>query len=766
MGLANQAATPGRTSLLEAVNICLAVIGEAPINTLDAQQIGEAAQAERTLLEYHKEGQVRGWGWNRESGVAFQRDETTDEVLLPGNVVRWAPDRLEWNNRFQARGGRVYDTQTRSYAIAAEVVPITADITTLLSWDECPEAYNRWATIRAARVFSNRAVGNVSTYQLTQADEDQAWADLLRIEQEQSQPNAVTGTEAWATFRPAMGLGRRGGWSGGAGWPGDGGLYLGGVGGSGSGGGAELPQPLGPDARPTFAGVTLSDLAGNLGDLCALDANGRVVRRELPTPAEIGAVTLEQAAAAAPVQSVALNGPAGWSVGSTNAGGSVTLSLALPAGTSLVSTADRIDWDLAYDERGEWNGGAVNLNPATGRASLQLGTAAQASTGDFATAAQGDLAASAVQPSDSRLFDSREWSAATIDQAEAEAGTAATRRAWTAQRVRQAVAAWWAATSSVFGRNWATLANAAAGRTELGLGTLATANAVSPPALGGTTPAPGAFTNLSASAELTLPSGAPATPTARDIYAVGNTVRHRDSDNTERTFLDNIDNLANLASPAIAFLNVFAGDSGHPIVNSQPTAIGNGGTGVSLDLTQFSFYGAGPSTGTTATGAAGVFVNPGMSPTWAVARGRLPLQLFRRIHFSAFIRIPTLSDATDTFTIFVGGYEELAGYAARNFVGAQITGSTIAAASIVGGVVTLSGASAAVTANTWTKITVTYDASSLSVRVNNGTALTIASGFPANVLGWGVVIGKTAGTNNRNVNVLMSPTFIGWAAPA
>lgn len=36
-----------------------------------------------------------------------------------------------------------------------------------------------------------------------------------------------------------------------------------------------------------------------------------------------------------------------------------------------------------------------------------------------------------------------EWTAATVDQAEAEAGTATTRRAWTAERVRQAIAAWW-----------------------------------------------------------------------------------------------------------------------------------------------------------------------------------------------------------------------------------------------------------------------------------------------------------------------------------
>lgn len=41
------------------------------------------------------------------------------------------------------------------------------------------------------------------------------------------------------------------------------------------------------------------------------------------------------------------------------------------------------------------------------------------------------------------MEDAREWSAETVSQAEAEAGTATTRRAWTAQRVRQAIAAWW-----------------------------------------------------------------------------------------------------------------------------------------------------------------------------------------------------------------------------------------------------------------------------------------------------------------------------------
>ena len=44
-----------------------------------------------------------------------------------------------------------------------------------------------------------------------------------------------------------------------------------------------------------------------------------------------------------------------------------------------------------------------------------------------------------VGTGDTRLTNSREWTAETVAQVEAEAGTATTRRAWTAQRVRQAI---------------------------------------------------------------------------------------------------------------------------------------------------------------------------------------------------------------------------------------------------------------------------------------------------------------------------------------
>jgi hypothetical protein len=61
---------------------------------------------------------------------------------------------------------------------------------------------------------------------------------------------------------------------------------------------------------------------------------------------------------------------------------------------------------------------------------------------------------------------------------------------------------------------------------------------------------------LVATTELTLPSGAPGTPTSRDLYAVADTIRYRDSGNVERLILNASDNLANLSNPGIARTNL------------------------------------------------------------------------------------------------------------------------------------------------------------------------------------------------------------------
>ena len=115
MGIKNQSVTQGRTTLLDAVNVLLANIGEQPINSLETEQIDESKQAERTILEFHKEGQTKGWSWNTEFQYPFQKDSITKEITVPENILQFALDPYLYAGRYQLRGQRIYDLQERRY---------------------------------------------------------------------------------------------------------------------------------------------------------------------------------------------------------------------------------------------------------------------------------------------------------------------------------------------------------------------------------------------------------------------------------------------------------------------------------------------------------------------------------------------------------------------------------------------------------------------------------------------------------------------------
>ena len=212
MSLKAQTTAQGRTTLMDAVNICLENIGELPVENLDNEQIQDARIAQRTVLEVHKEGQSKGWSWNTEYAYPFERDVLTGEIKVPKEVVQFSVNRFAYNGRYQLRGSKVYDLQKRTTVFPDTMESLEADVIWLLSWDDVPEVYNRWVTIRAARIFSDRTLGSEALFKYTLTDEVAAQSELERIENEQEAPNMLPGVYSFPTYRPADGLmGRRAG---------------------------------------------------------------------------------------------------------------------------------------------------------------------------------------------------------------------------------------------------------------------------------------------------------------------------------------------------------------------------------------------------------------------------------------------------------------------------------------------------------------------------------------------------------------------------
>jgi hypothetical protein len=70
------------------------------------------------------------------------------------------------------------------------------------------------------------------------------------------------------------------------------------------------------------------------------------------------------------VTSVAMTVPTGLTVTGSPITSAGTLAVSFTAGYSIPTTAKQTEWDTAYSERLQWDGGATNLVAATGRTSL------------------------------------------------------------------------------------------------------------------------------------------------------------------------------------------------------------------------------------------------------------------------------------------------------------------------------------------------------------------------------------------------------------
>ena len=141
--------------------------------------------------------------------------------------------------------------------------------------------------------------------------------------------------------------------------------------------------------------------------------------------------------------------------GLTGGGTSDTVTLNVGAGTGITVTADTVSLDTTSTRNTDHSSVSI-------LAGIGLTGGGDLTTSRTLNVAYGTSSSTAAVGNDSRLSDSREWTALTVSQVEAEAGTATTRRAWTAERVRQAIVAWWGTVGTTVGKALFNLTNPSA----------------------------------------------------------------------------------------------------------------------------------------------------------------------------------------------------------------------------------------------------------------------------------------------------------------
>jgi len=192
------------TSKLNAVNTLLAIIGEAPVNSLNPPLTGDASLADQVLDEVSREVQGAGWSWNTMLYDSIPLDASTGQSQLPSNTlaVRFNPISYP-SQRFVLRGLRLFDRVKNTYdlrsslgvALTGNSSNLVAEIIEELPWDSIPETGKRYITIRAGRMFANRAVTSASIESYTAEDEQNALQTLKRTEDMAQNYNFISGPD-------------------------------------------------------------------------------------------------------------------------------------------------------------------------------------------------------------------------------------------------------------------------------------------------------------------------------------------------------------------------------------------------------------------------------------------------------------------------------------------------------------------------------------------------------------------------------------------
>jgi hypothetical protein len=184
------------TSELDAVNIMLGVIGEAPVSSLAISGLVDVAVAKQVLSEVSRQVQAKGWHFNTETNypLPLSPDGT---LTIPPNTLKLDTTRAFSSNDVTIRGTRLYNKTTHSFVFDKSV---EVEFVQLLPFEDMPESARYYVTLRAARKFQDRMLGSEALHAYSDKDETDALDDLNEAEGEAGDYNMFTDSMSVSTI--------------------------------------------------------------------------------------------------------------------------------------------------------------------------------------------------------------------------------------------------------------------------------------------------------------------------------------------------------------------------------------------------------------------------------------------------------------------------------------------------------------------------------------------------------------------------------------
>ena len=179
-----------RTTYLEAVNLVLRMMGEAPVEGLEGE-FGLAQQAADSLLTVSRKVQMEGWSFNTDYQRTLLRDNSNNHIRVPANALRIEVNPFDYPSLdIVQRGEKLYDRKGGTYVFAQD---IKADVTYGLDWEELPEHARRFIAVVAGRELQQSVVGSRDLDQINYGMEVEARSAFLELETTTSSHSMLQG---------------------------------------------------------------------------------------------------------------------------------------------------------------------------------------------------------------------------------------------------------------------------------------------------------------------------------------------------------------------------------------------------------------------------------------------------------------------------------------------------------------------------------------------------------------------------------------------
>ena len=189
--------THASTTQLEAVNIMLHVISEAPVNSLTGTLPLDASLAKSTLEEINREVQSAGWVFNERYKYILSLD-INSKIPLADNIMRvdldvnkYSPTTYDVIKQGSFLYNKVENTFVFDKALDAKVI-------LYLDFTDLPENARRYITIRASRIFQDRTIGGNNLHKYNSIDESNALAVLRQEEAQTANHSIFNNYDTWS----------------------------------------------------------------------------------------------------------------------------------------------------------------------------------------------------------------------------------------------------------------------------------------------------------------------------------------------------------------------------------------------------------------------------------------------------------------------------------------------------------------------------------------------------------------------------------------